>query len=136
MAESLPTGRELQALKVLWQRRRATVREVHRDLRPDDGELPYTTVLSLMQLLEKKGLVGHEVVGKAYVYYPKTQRNRAFRNLAREFLDRVFDGSMEAYLACAMESRRPSAEELDRLEKMIAEAKKRARKPPKKGGKR
>ncbi len=136
MSEAVPTSRELDALKVLWQRGQATVREVHRDLRPDQGELPYTTVLSLMQVMEKKGLVGHEVVGKAYVYFPKARRDRALRDLAREFLDRVFDGSMGEYLACAMESQRSSAEELDHLEKLITVAKQRARKPRRKRSKR
>ena len=133
MADVVPTNRELQALKVLWARDRATVRDIYRVLRPQEGELAYTTVLSLMQSMERKGLVGHKLVGKAYVYYAKAKRDRAFRSLARGFLERVFDGAMCEYLAHAMESCRPSLEELEQLEKMIAEAKKRARKQSRKG---
>ncbi len=72
MADVIPTGRELEALKVLWARGKATVREIYRAMRPRDGEgeLAYTTVLSLLQTMEQKGLVGHEAAGKAYATLP------------------------------------------------------------------
>ncbi len=119
----LPTGRELEALKVLWSKGKATVREVYAELRPRDGELAYTTVLSLLQTMEQKGLVGHEAAGKAYSYFPKVRRDTVFRRLAGGFLDQVFDGALGEYVARALQSRRPSLEELERLERMIAEAK-------------
>ena len=57
MSEVLPTGRELEALKVIWARGKATVREVYKELRPRDGELAYTTVLSLLQTIAPPRLV-------------------------------------------------------------------------------
>jgi BlaI family transcriptional regulator, penicillinase repressor len=123
MSETLPTSRELDALKVLWARGKATVRELYGELRPRDGELAYTTVLSLLQTMEQKGLVGHEAVGKAYVYYPKVRRESVFRRLAGGFLDQVFDGALNEYVARALQSKRPSLEELESVERMIAEAK-------------
>jgi predicted transcriptional regulator len=127
MSEVLPTDRELEALKVLWGRGKATVREVYQALRPRDGELAYTTVLSLLQTMEQKGLVGHESGGKAYRYFPRVRRDSVFRRMAGGFLDRVFDGALGEYVARALQSRRPSMEELVELERMIAEAKQRAR---------
>jgi predicted transcriptional regulator len=136
MAEVTPTARELEALKVLWRRGRATVREIYGELKPRDGELAYTTALSLLQTMEQKGLVGHESAGKAYAYYAKVRRDSVFRKLAGGFLDQVFDGAMGEYVARALQSRRPSLEELEKLEAMIAEAKKRAReRDDKEGGK-
>jgi BlaI family penicillinase repressor len=126
MADVVPTSRELEALKVLWSRGRATVREIYKELKPRVGELAYTTALSLLQTMEQKGLVGHESVGKAYTYYAKVRRDIVFRKLAGGFLDQVFDGAMGEYMARALQSRRPSLEELQELEAMIAEAKKRA----------
>src|SRR5215217_7209600 len=123
MSEVLPTGRELEALKVIWARGKATVREVYKELRPKDGELAYTTVLSLLQTMEQKGLVGHEAVGKAYVYHARAGRDSVFRRLAGGFLDEVFDGALGEYVARALQSRRPSLEELNSIERMIAEAK-------------
>ncbi|WP_422928823.1 BlaI/MecI/CopY family transcriptional regulator [Singulisphaera sp. PoT] len=134
MADVTPTSRELEALKVLWRRGRATVREIYGELKPRDGELAYTTALSLLQTMEQKGLVGHESAGKAYAYFAKVKRDSVFRKLAGGFLDQVFDGAMGEYVARALQSRRPSLEELEELEVMIADAKKRARERDDKGG--
>ncbi len=137
MADVVPTTRELEALKVLWRRGRATVREIYGELVPRDGELAYTTALSLLQTMEQKGLVGHESAGKAYTYYAKVRRDNVFRKLAGGFLEQVFDGAMGDYVARALQSRRPSLKELEELEIMIAEAKKRAQmRDDEKGGKR
>ena len=84
-----------------------------------------------LQVMEQKGLVGHQQIGKAYVYSPVVERERIFRSLARGLLEKVFDGAMDEYLMHALQTRRPSVEELDRLEKMIAEA--RAQSKGKKG---
>src|SRR3954467_11886761 len=99
MSDVTPTGRELEALKVLWRRGRATVREIYGELRPRDGALAYTTALSLLQTMEQKGLVGHEAAGKAYVYFARAERARTVCKLAGGFLDRVFDGAVGEYVA-------------------------------------
>jgi predicted transcriptional regulator len=134
MADVVPTARELEALKVLWRRGRATVREIYQELEPRESELAYTTALSLLQTMEQKGLVGHESAGKAYVYYAKVRRDSVFRKLAGGFLDQVFDGAMGEYVARALQSRRPTVAELEELEQMIAEAKRLAQARDKKGG--
>jgi BlaI family transcriptional regulator, penicillinase repressor len=123
MSEMVPTERELEALKVLWARGKATVREVYGELRPRDGEMAYTTALSLLQTMEQKGLVGHGATSKAYIYFAKVKRDKVFRTLAGGFLDQVFDGALGEYVSRALQSRRPSVEELEGLERMIAEAK-------------
>jgi predicted transcriptional regulator len=116
------------------------VREVYQELKPPEGEneLAYTTVLSLLQTMEQKGLVGHEAVGKAYAYFPLVQRESTFRRLAAGFLEQVFDGALGEYVARALQSRRTSLQELEELERMIAEAKKNAQPAgrPQSGGQR
>jgi predicted transcriptional regulator len=134
MADIVPTARELEALKVLWRSGRATVREIYRELEPRESELAYTTVLSLLQTMEQKGLVGHESAGKAYAYYARVRRDSVFRKLAGGFLDQVFDGAMGEYVARALQTRKPSVAELEELENLIAEAKQRARERDEKGG--
>src|SRR5215831_7382548 len=133
MADVVPTGRELEALKVLWERGKATVRDIYQALRPQGEELAYTTVLSLLQTMEQKGLVGRELVGKAHAYFPMVRKEATFRTLAGSFLERVFDGAVDQYLVRALESRPPSLKELEELEKMIAEAKRRARQRDRRG---
>ena len=127
MIDLKPTPRELEALKVLWARGRATVREVHDELKSGEGKLAYTTALSLLQTMEEKGLVGHESAGKAYTYFASVPRDAVLGRLAGGFLADVFDGAMGEYVARAIQSRPPSVAELEELESMIAEAKAEAR---------
>jgi predicted transcriptional regulator len=133
MAETVPTDRELEALKVLWRRGPSTVREICDEIGREGPELVYTTVLSLLQVMEQKGLVGHRQIGKAYVYSAEVRRESTFRSLAAGFLERVFDGALDQYLVHALRARSPEPEELDRLEKMIFEAKRRSQRREKKG---
>jgi BlaI family penicillinase repressor len=121
--ETVPTERELQALKVLWLSGRATVREITAAINERGESLAYTTVLSLLQVMEQKGLVGHEATGKVYSYFPRVERDAIYRTLAGGFLERVFDGAMDEYLVHALESKPISPAELARLEALIAQAK-------------
>ena len=124
MIEIQPTERELEALKVLWQHGEATVRTIADAMNAGDQSLAYTTVLSLLQVMEQKGLVSHRRDGKAYVYLPQVERDKTFRSLASDFLEQVFDGAVDEYLVHALQSRRLSADELDQLEAMITNARK------------
>ena len=133
MTEVMPTARELEALKVLWKDGKATVRAIYETLRPGREDMAYTTVLSLLQTMEQKGLVGKDSVGKAHLYYARVQRAHTFRQLAGNFLDRVFDGAVDEYVVRAIESHAPSVRELEELERMIAVAKRRARQRGRKG---
>jgi predicted transcriptional regulator len=92
--------------------------------------LAYTTVLTLLQTMEQKSLVGHTAVGKTYSYFARVTRESTFRSLAREFLDSVFDGALDEYVLHALDARKTSPAELARLEAMLAEAKKKSRRKP------
>jgi BlaI family transcriptional regulator, penicillinase repressor len=126
MAEIQPTERELEALKVLWDRGEATVRDLCDALNDRGADLAYTTVLSLLQVMEQKGLVSHRREGKAYVYAARIERGNTLGQMAGGFLDRVFDGAVNEYLVHALESRKLSSQELDELEAMVAHAKRQA----------
>ncbi len=134
MADPQPTERELEALKVLWQRGEATVRDVCDEMNSAGQDLAYTTVLSLLQVMEQKGLVTHRREGKAYVYLPRIEREATLGQLAAGFLERVFDGSLDEYLVHALGSRNVNKSELEQLEAMLAKAKRSSgRKSQKKG---
>jgi len=139
MPPTPPTDRELEALKVLWDRGEATVRDLSDAMNATakergDDELAYTTVLSLLQVMEQKGLVDHRRAGKAYVYVPCAERKSTISGMARSFLDKVFDGAVDEYLVHALESKRLSAGELDQLDAMLAAARQRSEKRRPKGG--
>jgi predicted transcriptional regulator len=116
-----PTDRELEALKVLWDRGEGTVRDVCDALNVGGENLAYTTVLSLLQVMEQKGLVTHRSVGKAYIYLPAIEREKTLRQLATGFLERVFDGALDEYLVHALGKRKISTQEIDQLEQLLAE---------------
>jgi BlaI family penicillinase repressor len=133
MPEVSPTDRELEALKVLWECGEATIREIADAMNAQaksggEAEIAYTTVLSLLQVMEQKGLVDHRRDGKAYIYVPRVEQKSTFRSLAGNFLDKVFDGAVAEYLVHALDSKRVSDAELDQLEAMLADARKRAAK--------
>jgi len=129
-AEIMPSERELEALKVLWARGEATVRQICDAINERGERLAYTTVLSLLQVMEQKGLVGHTASGRVYSYFARIDRERTLRRLARGFLDRVFDGAMDEYVLHALDAKRPSGEELARLEELIALARQQQGKSP------
>jgi BlaI family penicillinase repressor len=134
-----PTDRELEALKVLWDRGEATVRDLADAMnagakQSGDDELAYTTVLSLLQVMEQKGLVAHRREGKAYVYVPRVERQSTIGRMASSFLEKVFDGAVDEYLVHALESKRLSSDELDQLDAMLASARERSKKGRAKGG--
>jgi predicted transcriptional regulator len=120
-----PTGRELEILKVLWELGPSSVRAVHQQLaQGQEKDLAYNTVQTLMRIMESKGLVNHRVEGRTFIYSPCFSRD----DNAVRFLDRVFDGAAAQLVQSLLRTERISAEELDQLQAMIAEAR---RKNPK-----
>lgn len=125
------TDRELQILKVLWARGRASVREVQEDLVKMVGPVAYSTVQTLLNIMEeKKGLVRHVVEGRTFIYVPKKGAERTARELTRRFVDRVFDGALDRVMVALLDANPPSPAELERLRGMIEEAQRQAESKP------
>jgi BlaI family penicillinase repressor len=81
-----------QVLESVWETGEATVQEVRERLAAAGRELAYTTVLSVMQKLEKAGWLGHRAEGRVYIYKPTRSRDEADASTARALLRRVFGG--------------------------------------------
>jgi predicted transcriptional regulator len=117
------TDRELEIMKILWARGKASVREVQEDLNRDAGPVAYSTVQTLLNIMEdKKGLVRHVVEGRTFIYHPKKSSERTIRELTRRFVDRVFDGALDRVMVALLDSKPPTPEDLQRLRAMIDEA--------------
>lgn len=117
------TERELEILKILWERGRASVRDVQEELNKTSEPVAYSTVQTLLNIMEeKKGLVRHIVEGRTFIYIPKKTPERTIRELTKRFVDRVFDGALDRVMVALIDSKSPSVEELDRLRAMIDEA--------------
>jgi predicted transcriptional regulator len=117
LTEPSPSERELEILKVLWEIGSGSVREVHQRLCPND-ELAFNTVQTTLRIMEDKELVGHKSEGRVFIYYPRHSRER----VARRFLDRVFDGSLDQLVLTLLQTEGTSAGELKELERLIARA--------------
>ncbi len=116
--------RELQIMKVLWQKDRATVREVQ-DALAAVQPLAYTSVLTMMRILEQKGYLEHEEKERTFIYRPCISETQASRSLIRDLIDRVFDGSAGLLVQSVLDAEEITPEELARLKQMIAAREKR-----------
>ena len=116
-----PTERELEILKILWNRGEATVRQVHEEL---SRELPIVqnTVQAFLRTMEGKGLVRHRVEGRTFIYAPTVEREATNRRIASQLLLRVFDGAVDQLVQSLFATQKPSRAELDKLEALIAGA--------------
>jgi BlaI family penicillinase repressor len=124
------TDRELEILKILWSRGQASVREVQEDLIKSAGPVAYSTVQTLLNIMEeKKGLVRHTVEGRTFIYSPKKPAERTIRELTRRFVDRVFDGALDRVLVALLDAQSPNANELEKLRGMIDQARRQADAP-------
>jgi BlaI family transcriptional regulator, penicillinase repressor len=86
------TPQELAIMKVVWRLDKATVRDVYEALR-DRRPVAYTTVMTMMKILEEKGYLKKALVDRAHVYRPAQRRQQVVGAMVRDFLDRVFDGA-------------------------------------------
>jgi predicted transcriptional regulator len=86
------TPQELAIMKVVWRLDKATVRDVYEALR-DKRPIAYTTVMTMMKILEDKGYLKKVLVDRAHVYRPAQKRQQVVGAMVRDFLDRVFDGA-------------------------------------------
>jgi predicted transcriptional regulator len=91
------TPQELAIMKVVWQREKATVRDVYEALR-ETRQIAYTTVMTMMKILEEKGYLKKTSVDRAHVYKPARPRQQVVGAMVRDFLDRVFDGASDGLL--------------------------------------
>lgn len=112
------TKAELRIMQVLWKKRRATVAEVlaAAPLR----QLAYTTVLTMLRILEQKGAVKRELEGRAHVYSPAFEREEAARTAVRDVVQSFFANSKTALAMRLIAEERPDGEELARIKELIA----------------
>lgn len=111
---------ELEIMKVVWQRRHATVRDVYEALR-ERRKVAYTTVMTMMNILEQKGYLKKRREERAFLYRAARPRKQVIRAMVREFVDRVFNGSAEPLVVHLVEDRRLSERELREIARIIEE---------------
>lgn len=117
------TRRERHIMDILFRLGRASAEEVMREL---SGEPSYSTVRTQLRVLEQKGHVRHEEVGRRFVYMPVVRRQAVRKSALRHVVDTFFDGSVEKVFAALLggDAARVSEEELTRILEMVEKARK------------
>jgi predicted transcriptional regulator len=105
------TEQELEIMKIVWQREAATVRDVYEALR-ERRQIAYTTVMTMMRILERKGHLKVSRADRAYLYRPARPRQRVVGEMVREFVDRVFGGAAEPLVQHLVRDRHLTEEDL------------------------
>ncbi len=123
------TPPELEIMRIVWERPEATVRDVYEALRRR-RKVAYTTVMTVMGVLEAKGYLAHRREERTNVYRAIKPEAAVERSMVREFLDRVFKGASRPLLVHLIEDKRLAPEELEQLAREVKAARsRRARKP-------
>jgi predicted transcriptional regulator len=112
---------ELELMDVLWEKGKGTVSDIVEAL-PEE-RLAYSSVLTMMRILEQKGYVTHEKEGRAFVYRPLIDRQQAQRSVIGYLLKRFFNNSPELLVVNLLESEDVDPDEVKRLRQMIEKEK-------------
>ena len=123
LKKTVPTDQELEILKVVWHRGEATVREVFRDL-SSQRKIAYTTVLTMMGILEQKGHLKKTAGERAYIYTPTKPQQQVVGSMVNEFVHRVFNGSAQPLLVHLVENPDIRPDELAEIEKLLKDRRK------------
>jgi predicted transcriptional regulator len=119
-AKSGLTKLELRIMQVIWKRGSSTVAEVQAEMRPP---LAYTTVQTVLNILERKGKLERELDGRAYVYAAKVSEEKAYGQSLRDLIDRMFGGSSEELVMSLLKSRQIDAKRLAKLTEQFSKEK-------------
>jgi BlaI family transcriptional regulator, penicillinase repressor len=111
------TDQELEIMKIIWELKQCTVRDVYETLLKH-RRIAYTTVMTMMKILEGKGFLKKSQEERAYVYKPSQPKQSVIRAMVREFVNRVFNGSAEPLLVHLVEEKGLSEKELAEIARL------------------
>jgi BlaI family transcriptional regulator, penicillinase repressor len=112
------TKLELQIMQVIWRLGASTVGKVQQGL---DQQLAYTTVQTMLNILERKGKLKRKLRGRAFVYSATVSEARASSHAVRDLVDRMFGGSTEELVMSLIKSRQIDARKIAKLSKQLEE---------------
>jgi predicted transcriptional regulator len=122
-AQNTLTTQELSIMKIIWRLGSATVREVYEALR-ENRRIAYTTVMTMMNILETKGYLKKDKQDRAYHYKPARAEQIVIASMVREFVGRVFDGASKPLLLHLVEDGHLDEDERRELLRLINETNK------------
>ncbi|MBI9017661.1 MAG: BlaI/MecI/CopY family transcriptional regulator [Phycisphaerae bacterium] len=122
MKPTKPSELEMQVLAVLWEKGPSTVRDALNSM-PDGKERAYTTILSVMQVMEKKGLLTHRKQGTAHVYKPTISQEQILTPYLTRMVQNIFGGKASAAISMIIKQC-TNKEDLKEIQEIVAAAKK------------
>src|SRR5271154_4224319 len=114
---SILTEQELEIMKIVWERESSTVRDVYEALLKR-RKVAYTTVMTMMKILEQKKYLKKTRLDRAYVYRPAQPKRQVVGAMVRDFINRVFNGATEPLLVHLVEDHDLSPEELEEIARL------------------
>jgi predicted transcriptional regulator len=114
------TPQELAIMKVVWRKDEVTVRDVYESLR-ESRPIAYTTVMTMMRILQEKGYLTKVAEERAHVYKPSRPRQQVVGAMLREFVDRVFDGASDSLLLHLAKDNKLTAKQKRLVTRLIEE---------------
>ena len=112
------TAKEEEVMQVIWNLEKALVRDIMEKL-PNKNQ-PYTTVASIVRILEKKGFVSHKPYGKTHEYFPLISKSEYRKRKFKGLITHYFDNSVESVVSFLAKEERLSPKEFEELTKLIA----------------
>jgi BlaI family penicillinase repressor len=114
------TDLELEVMHVVWELERATVRQVY-DVLGERRKIAYTTVMTMMNILEEKEYLKRSKKGRAYVYEPVRPKEEVLSSMVEDVVSRVYEGSAKPLVLGLLKERKLSKRELEEIRRMIDE---------------
>jgi len=111
------TAKEEEVMQVLWNLKKALVRDIMNEL--SNTEQPYTTISSIVRILERKGFVSHKPYGKTHEYFPLISKTEYRKGKFKRFLNEYFDNSIESVVSFLVKEEKISPEEIEELTRII-----------------
>ncbi len=116
-----PTELELEILKVLWDESPLPVREVRARLEAEaDRPLAHSSVITMLNIMHRKGFLRRQKRGNAFLFSPKVEKNRVTGRMMGDLLTRAFDGSLSAMVLNLIETADLDSDELTELRGLIS----------------
>jgi BlaI family transcriptional regulator, penicillinase repressor len=116
------TPQELEIMKLVWKREDASVRDIYEALL-EDRKIAYTTVMTMMKILESKGYLKKRRQDRAFIYRPAQPKAQVIGGMVQEFINRVFNGSAEPLLVHLVKTRHVREKDVQVIARMIEEMK-------------
>ena len=109
---------QTKIMQLLWKKKRATAREITEDLN-SEMNVAHSTVYTLIRGLEKKGVIGHDIDDRTFIFYPLVECENFLNHTMSDFIDRIFAGSAGGVVSYMLKKRLITLEEIEKISEMI-----------------